>query len=249
MSNIPENFAQYKVHSRREIISLLRTMKERGQFISMHAKGGEDIVTSILDVDDAGGLVVIDRAQSQLTNHRILESEHISFETALDSIRILFFAEQVQEYLYEGKPALSIPIPENMIRLQRREHYRVPTPAATPLHCMIPVQNEDGGSVVTAFVVLKNISGGGIGVIDDRMLLDRTVGTLYKNCRLEIPGLPPVIATLQVKNSLDQTLLNGKSERRVGLMFVNLPAPLEAAVQRYIAKLERELNAKSIGVG
>ena len=249
MSNIPENLAKYKVHSRREVINLLRAMKGRGQFVSMRANGGENVVTSILDIDEAGELVVIDRAQSQLVNQRIIESEHISFETMLDNIRILFFSNQVQECQYQDGPALCIPIPENLIRLQRREHYRVSTPLATPLHCMIPVPDEDGGNTSTAFVVLKNISGGGIGVIDEKKLLNTTIGTIYQNCKLEIPGNQPVVATLQVKNSLDQTLPNGKAVRRVGLMFVDLPKPMLAAVQRYITKLERELNATATGMG
>ena len=247
MSN-SEDLAQYKIYSRREIVSLLRAMNEKNQLVSMRADGSDNVVTSILEVDEVSDLVVIDRAPSRIVNQRLLESEHVTFETVLDSIRILFFADGMQECLYEGQPALCTPIPKSVIRLQRREHYRVPTPVASPLRCSVPVPNEDGQGVTTVFVILKNISGGGIGVIDEKKQLDNTIGVVYKNCRIEIPGGPPVVASLQVRNSFDQKLPSGKDVRRVGFMFVDLPKPMLATVQRYITKLERERNAKATGM-
>jgi c-di-GMP-binding flagellar brake protein YcgR len=247
MSN-SEDLAQYKVYSRREIVHLLRAMNEKNQLISMRADGSENVVTSILDIDDANDLVVIDRAPSKIVNQRLLDSEHVTFETVLDSIRILFFAEGMQECMYEGLPALCTPIPKSVIRLQRREHYRVPTPVATPLRCAIPMLNEDSQGTTTVFVVLKNISGGGIGVIDEKKQLDNTIGVIYKNCRIEIPGGPPVVCSLQVRNSLDQKLPSGKDVRRIGFMFVDLAKPMLTTIQRYITKLERERNAKATGM-
>jgi hypothetical protein len=49
-------------------------------------------------------------------------------------------------------------------------------------------------------------------------------------------------------NSQELTYPNGKSIRRVGCMFVDLPNATLAAVQRYITKLEREQNARATGM-
>ncbi|NEX62700.1 flagellar brake protein [Noviherbaspirillum galbum] len=247
MSNTSDDLSQYRVYSRREIISLLRAMCERNQLVSMRADGGENVVTSVLEIDEASDLVVIDRAPGKLTNQRILDSENVTFETVLDSIRILFFATEMQECLYEERPALCAPLPKSVIRLQRREHFRVPTPVANPLKCIIPKQNDDG-SVTSVLVMLKNISANGIGVIDEKKQLDNTIGAVYKDCKLEIPGGPPVIATLQIRNSLDQSLPSGKAVRRLGCMFVNLPNASMSNIQRFITKLERERNAKATGM-
>jgi flagellar brake protein len=244
-----EELAQYQVTSRREIVSLLRAMKERGQLVSMTANGGsETVVTSVLYVDDATNIAVIDKAPGALTNQRILDSEYVAFETVLDSIRVLFKSTEIHECLFEDLPALQIPIPTHMVRLQRREHYRVPTPVVAAIRCSIPVPNEDGQGVTTVIVTLKNISGGGIGIVDEKKLLDNTIGTIYKNCRLELPGGSPVVMTLQIRNSQDISLPSGKSMRRIGCLFVDLPGPSLAAVQRFITKLERERNAKATGM-
>ncbi|RJF98630.1 flagellar brake protein [Noviherbaspirillum saxi] len=247
-----EDVSPYQVHSRREIVGLLRAMSERNQLVSMQADGGaEAVVTSVLEVDEDNGMVVIDRAPSNLVNQRILDSDNVSFETVLDNIRIFFFAERVKECLYDNLPALYIGLPTNMVRLQRREHYRVPTPVATPLRCTIriPADEEAGVAAATVVVTLKDISGGGIAVIDEKKLLDNTIGRIYKDCRLELPGGSPVLVDLQIRNSNDLSLTSGKSIRKMGCMFVKPGPPMLAAVQRYITKLERERNARATGLG
>ncbi len=240
----------YQIHSRREIIGLLRSMQERNQLVSMQAAGGADtVVTSVLEVDEQGGLVVIDRAPSNAVNQRILASDNVSFETMLDNIRILFSATKVGECLYENTPALYIPIPLSLIRLQRREYYRVQTPIANPVRCTIriPPDEHTGLGSTTVEVTLKDISGGGVGVIDEKKLIDNTIGRIYTDCRVTLPGGTAVTVSLQVRNSQDLTLSSGKTIRKLGCMFIDLPMSTRATIQRYITRLERERNAKASG--
>lgn len=244
-----EDLGPYQVHSRREIISLLRNIGERNQLVRMIIKGGtESVVTSILKVDEANNIVIIDCAPSQLQNQRILQSDNLSFETLLEHIRILFFVTHVDSYVYENLPAFSFTIPASLIRLQRREFYRVLTPVTNPVRCTIQVPHEVEEGATTVVVTLQNVSGGGIGIVDEKKLLDNTIGRTYKDCRIDLPG-GTVVATLQIRNSYEVTLTNGKSIRRLGCLFIDLPKPMMALVQRYITKLEREQNAKATGMG
>jgi len=239
----------YRVFSRREIISLLRSIRDRNQLVSMMISGGaEAVVTSVLDIDEEQNLVVVDCAPSNMLNEKILSSKRINFETVLDQIRILFHTEEIDRCTYDGLPALCFPIPESLIRLQRREFYRVATPVANPVRCMIPVPDEDGENIVIVTTTLQNISAGGIAIVDEKKLLDNTIGVVYKDCKLDLPGAPPITITLQIRNSQDLTLTSGKAIRRIGCMFVNLPQAQLASVQRYITKLERERNARMTGM-
>lgn len=243
------DLSRYQIHSRREIISLLRTLGTRNQLIRMQANNGADaVVTSILDVDDENDLIIIDCSPSALTNQRVLDSDEISFETVLENIRILFFAAQVESCVHDGRPAFSMALPDNLIRLQRREFYRVPTPVAAPVRCTIPIPDENGAIVSTAVVPLHNVSGGGIGVVDEKKLIPPTLGVTYKKCGIDLPG-GAVEVTLTLMNLHDVKLSNGKTTRRLGFMFVDIPNATVAAVQRYITKLEREQNARATGMG
>jgi flagellar brake protein len=242
-----ENWHDYEVESRREVISLLRSIGEKNQLIRMLISGESDVcVTSILDVDPDTNSVILDCSINKEQNHRIVLARRVSFETSLDKIRILFRSDSVQETTFENGPALRIDIPESMIRLQRREYYRMATPVSNPVRVVIPMPLELGGG--TNIFPLADISCGGIAILDNKLLLGNTIGNSYPNCRLELPDIGPVTTSLQIRNSLDMTLLNAKTNRRLGCAFVDISRGNLANVQRYITKLERERNARIAGL-
>ena len=171
----------------------------------------------------------------------------ISFETSLDKIRILFASALVEECNHGGTPALKIAVPETLIRLQRREYYRMTTPVSNPVRVTIPLPPALGGAD-TPFP-LADISCGGIAILDNKLILGETIGRDYPGCRIDLPDVGIVTTTLQIRNSLDMTLLNNKLNRRLGCQFVDLPRSMLAHVQRYITRLERERNARMAGLG
>ena len=241
------DLSPYKVYSRREIVAFLRAISEQKQLLRLLMEGsGEATVTSILDVDEETDSVIIDIAPDNNVNTRLTQSDNVSFETVLDRIRIVFFATAVEPCLHADLPALRIAIPASLIRLQRREFYRVPTPVAAPVHCTIQISAAGGTQNVT--LPLQNVSGGGIAIIDEKRALDDSVGKVYADCQIFLPGSTVIITTLQIRNSQELRLDNGKSLRRIGCLFVGLPKPMLAVVQRYITKLEREQNAKTTGI-
>lgn len=243
-----QDLDQYRVYSRREVLSLLRSIKDRNQLVSLMIGGGyEAVVTSILHIDDANNLIVVDSAPSNSINERILASSKVTFETNLDHIRILFSADEIQFGTFENLPAFYFGIPDSVVRLQRREFYRVATPVANPVRCIVPIPDEDG-NVVVVTTTLQNISAGGVALVDERKMLDTTIGRNFKDCRIDLPGGSPLVVTLQVRNSFDLTLTSGRSIRRLGCMFVNMPQSQLTSVQRYITKLERERNSRMTGM-
>lgn len=245
-----EDLSPYQVQSPREIVALLRKLNESNQLIRMvTSSGAEPIVTSILAVDDTSDMVVLDCGANETVNRQIASSENISFETALEHIRILFFSQKIDECLYDDLPAFSMSIPTNMIRLQRREYYRVITPIANPVKCKIQIPQSTDGMESVVSVVLQNVSGGGVAIVDDKRLLDATVGRIYRDCRIDLPGGTLVIATLQIRNVQEVRGPNGRTMIRLGCLFVELPKPMLSAVQRYITKLEREHYARTTGMG
>ncbi len=242
-----ENWHDFAVESPREIVALLRQLGEKNQLIRMLVRGEADVcVTSILDVDPDNDELILDCSIDKEQNKRILAAKSVSFETSLDKIRILFSTEQVEATSFEGAPAMKMAIPESMIRLQRREFYRMATPVTNPVRVTIPIPLELGGG--TSVFPLSDISCGGIAIFDNKLLLGNTIGKNYEGCRIELPDIGPVSTNLQVRNSLDLTLLNSKSNRRLGCEFIGISRGNLANVQRYITKLERERNARLAGL-
>jgi c-di-GMP-binding flagellar brake protein YcgR len=243
-----ENWHDYEVESRREIIALLRQIGEKHQLVRLLVNGEADIcVTSILAIDPNSNSVLLDRSVNREQNERIVKARQVTCETSLDKIRILFAAENLRETPFENGSALRADIPPTMIRLQRREYYRMPTPVSNPVRALIPMPPELGGG--TSAFPLADISCGGIAILDNKLQLDNTIGQTFANCRIELPEVGAVTTSLQVRNSLDLTLLNNKTNRRLGCQFVDISRGNMAAVQRYITKLERERNARLAGLG
>lgn len=241
-----ENWHDYEVDARREIVALLRQIGDSKQLVRMLVRGESDVcVTAILKVDPDGAGVILDRSIDPAQNQRILAAGRVFFETSLDKIRIVFAADGVQATEFEGAPALLVAVPASMIRLQRREFYRMTTPVSNPVRVLIPMEDAPGGS---HSFPLGDISCGGIAILDNALVLGNTIGQTYPDCRIELPEGGPVTINLQIRNSLDLTMLNSKRNRRLGCAFVNLTGAGMAHVQRYITRLERERNARLAGL-
>jgi c-di-GMP-binding flagellar brake protein YcgR len=238
-----EDLGPYQVNSRREIALLLRGIQDEKQLIRMIFKNGaESILTSVLEVDEAGNRLTLDCAPDQQQNDRIVSSDNISFETSLDRIRIMFFTTRVVHCVHDGRPALRMTLPSSMIRLQRREFYRVRTPR-TPIR--IPIKTDEGLVEVTAY--LRDISAGGISVMDEQMVLDSTIGRIYEDCRITLSDNSVIIASIVIRNTYELKMANDRKVRVLGFQFHALPNRVNLQLQRYITKIEREQNAKSIG--
>ena len=242
-----ENWHDYEVGSHREIISLLRNIGEKNQLIRMLIHGEADVcVTSILAIDPDTDTLILDRSVNAEQNLRILAAKRISYETTLDKIRILFASEGVGATEFEQRAAFRIAVPATLVRLQRREFYRMATPVSNPVRAIVPLTEELGGG--TAIFPLADISCGGIALLDNKFMLGNTIGVNYPGCRIDLPDIGTVMTTLQVRNSLDLTLLNNKANRRLGCQFIDISRANLAMVQRYITKLERERNARIAGL-
>jgi c-di-GMP-binding flagellar brake protein YcgR len=242
-----EAWHDYEVESRREIVALLRQISEKNQLVRVLIKGEADVcVTSVLEVDPDSNTMILDRPVSRDQIERMVAAGAVRCETSLDKIRILFGADGLGEISYDGGSAIRANIPASLIRLQRREFYRMPTPVSNPVRVTIPLPAELGG--LTEIFPLADISCGGIAVLDNKQILGTTIGDTFPGCRLDLPEIGPVMTSLQIRNSLDLTLLNNKTNRRLGCQFVDISRGNLAAVQRYITKLERERNARLAGL-
>ncbi|WP_296949265.1 flagellar brake protein [uncultured Massilia sp.] len=240
------NWHDYEVESRREIVALLRQISEKNQLIRLLVKGEADVcVTSLLHVDPDTETIILDRSVSAEQNARIVAAKQVRCETSLDKIRILFGLENLRETAFEGGTALAADLPASLIRLQRREYYRMPTPLTNPVRATIPLPPELGGG--SAEFPLADISCGGIAIFDNKHQLGTTIGATFGNCKMELPDVGIVTCSLQIRNSLDMTLLNNKTTRRLGCQFIDISRANLAGVQRYITKLERERNARLAG--
>ncbi|MDD5263191.1 MAG: flagellar brake protein [Methylacidiphilales bacterium] len=237
-----DDFDKYSINWKKEIVFLLRAIMDKGGLLSAHFDHGKNfILTSIIDVDADRGEVILDFGATEALNLRILESDKIIFVTSHDKVKVQFVANRIEKTRFEGRDAFRIKLPESVIKLQRREFFRVTTPIANPLKCIVPI--EDGSKIEMTIV---DISIGGIGVILPQCNIAFTRGMAFPDCHLALPGIGNIVATLEIRSVFDVTLRNGQPSKRAGCQLVDLPANMQAMIQRYIIKVERERRSKDL---
>jgi flagellar brake protein len=148
---------------------------------------------------------------------------------------------------YQGRPAFRAAFPDSLLRLQRREFYRLTVPIARPLRCILPYQKADG-SRAQLEVKVVDISGGGLAVVAPPEGIGFEADAEFPNCRLELPEVGIIVATVKVCSMFEITLRNGSTIKRAGCQFKTLPGPMLTLVQRYIIKVERERKARESGL-
>ncbi len=223
----------FRIYSAPEIIGLMREMISRRALLTVHFnEGRESIVTVLLDVNPEFEEVVFDRGADGGSNDHLLHASKLTFVTALDHIKIQFQCARAYDTTFEGKPAFRMRIPGSILRLQRRNTYRVKLPQTHPVLCRVP---RGGGDPVKLRVL--DLSVEGVALVAEHGQIDLHEGDKLKGCRIDLPD-HPLQVDLEVRNALE--ILDPSGLRsRYGCRFVNLPGSMAALIQRVILAIER----------
>jgi c-di-GMP-binding flagellar brake protein YcgR len=230
---------RFRIHSRVEIAYILRSLMKSNALVTAYFGSGKDfVVTAVLEVDDRG-FVVLDSGSNPELNERLLRSGAVDVMSTQDGVRVQFASRDVQPVSFEGRLAFRLPLPDSLLKLQRREFYRLPTPLVQPLKCEFTSPQGERYELP-----LADISLGGVCLVGEAAGFTLESGVELDGCRITLPDVGMLQTRLCVRNCYTVTLKNGVQSRRTGCEFVKLGPQQEAMVQRYIMRLERERRAR-----
>lgn len=236
-----EDRGRYLVTHARDIHRYLREVIEGKNLVAIYGQNGKDFVLStLLSVDDKNGFVLLEQGVDAAMNAMLLGSAHCTFATTHDQVHIQFSSGRIEATTFENEAAFRVPMPSEILRLQRREYYRLVTSVMNPVKCMI---NTRAGLMET---VVVDISIGGVGVLAYQEEGRLKAGEVYQGCRIALPGTGEFALSLSVRTTFDITLKNGRLTHRAGCQFIDLPPSVETAIQRYIIRVERERRARYV---
>lgn len=239
-----DDYHQYLLREPREMLFVLRQLAARRAHLTAYFGADEkSLPTSIVAISPDEQSLVLDMGPDSKLNAEAAASNNILCITQLDKVKIQFLLEQCELITHEGFPSLRCALPRSVLRLQRREYYRLAAPTGTPLRCTIPLP---GGGTETIDARVLDISGGGIAVVVPPQGLNFGPEQEFKNCRLELPEFGPITATLRIRNVFRLVQRNGIETLRAGCQFVDLSTATANTIQRYILKVERERKARGI---
>lgn len=243
-------YSKYLLYSKTEILFVLRAVLQKGSLITAYFDHGQSfLLTSLIEVNADRGSLIFDMGSDAEMNAKALKADRLLFTTSLDKVKVQFSLKSLEEAEYGGRPAFRSAIPETVLRLQRREYYRLSTPIANPVRCRFSVRRPDG-AVIATDLPLVDISGGGVGLmVEPERRDDFLVDTAFSDCRIDLPEEGMLVCNLIVRNAFDVTTKTGNHHLRVGCEFQNLPGTRLTMIQRYITRVERERKARMSGMG
>ena len=240
----PSDYNQFLLHSLAEIRFVLRELIENVSQITIFFNEGKDLLlTTLAAIDDEG--LIFDLGASSEMNRRAQEVDKLFCIASLHKVKIQFILKGLSRIEHEGRPAFRAAYPETLLRLQRREYYRLTMPVSRPLNCIIPLPNHNDEAVS---VNLVDISAGGLALVAPPPGIRFEPGDEFPGCRIELPDIGTIIATLKVRSLFELTLRSGNVLKRSGCEFIKLPGPMATLIQRYIIKVERERKARESGL-
>lgn len=218
-----------------EIAFQIKSMIKRCDRASVtFQEGHQSFLTILLDVSSKDGLFYFDISGSQEINQAFVKADSCTFSAVADGIRIQFTTRNCRETRHDGAPAFAAPLPQSLLRLQRRDTFRLQLPSTNPYTCRIR-----RGTPAEELLAVYDISVGGIGIMANKEIkLERL--DLLPNSWLDLHETGMIRCTLEVRYVAPIDGLTGKPLWHMGTRFVDLPQSDETLIQRFMARIEAE---------
>lgn len=211
-------------------------VRERDSFSVQFGADHEMFLTTLLAVEPENARLIIDCSGSPETNQRFLAAERNTFVGRPHGIQVHFATGRASEIDFEGAKAFAVSIPKVVMRLQRRDFFRIETPRVKPLELFSRLPS---GALLK--LPAHDISVSGIGLTATALPDGLAVGSVLANCHFALPEEPSeLFFSATVRHVTELEARNGLRQWRVGLQFNDLAVSAANHIQRYIVRIEHE---------
>jgi len=236
---------EFLLRGHNQIRRLLQELISSHALISVHLfPAGLSFLSTIITLSEDENWVFLDTSSNETIYRRSIQAERLLCVSQLNKIRIQFRLNNVMEVTLESRPALAAPVPDEILRLQRRDAFRLQVPLSHDLKCVLPAQEQEHGHKGREKgleVSVLDISVGGLSMEIPLSKTAPVVGDQIHGCYLKLSG-NLIGVDLEVRNFGRRILANGKEVLRLGCSFIALPTQTANKIQRYIFQIEREMR-------
>lgn len=219
--------APFVVRSRVEIVSALRQLRDQHLLVTVYY--GNDTgfaVGSVLDVHAGADELIVDLTVDAVGRQAIAAAGALVLVGFVDNVKLQFSTKAAQALTPNGA-AFRVPLPQEMLRLQRRSSLRVKTPA---LLCRVPKEKGQ-------YHVLR-VSDIGLGGLALQGPVDRAlfvVDRVIEGCQLQTSSGRSVQVALRVRHI--EALVGARDAERIGCEFVGMTPAVRNGLQQLIGSV------------
>jgi len=239
--------SSFLIYNPRQIIYNLSILVKNKCLVSVRfGEGKAFFLTAILKIDEENNAIIFDYGPKEDLNKQLLQSARITFQADFSGIKSSFKGSMPKQVLYNGEPAFSMPIPESIFWMQRREYFRIKSPRSKGSYCQLILEDRE-----PVKLMLYDISLTGFSVlnasaeISDLLIPD----TQFKNCKLVLSEAGEGAISFKVCSKLiiNPNKIDSLKIQKIGCLFTRIPPQFESTVQSYINQLQRENIRKMSG--
>ncbi len=229
--------SQYLVTSQLEIIFIMRDLIEKKSMFTIYFNSGKSFILSVLlTVLSDRVEFVFDCGGNDAMNEQLLKSERLIFVAAINGVKVQFATDKARAVQFKGRDAFITHLPKQLLRLQRREYYRLEVPGFARIGCDIPELSGDSAVILT----VRDISLGGLGLITNKQLDSSAIMETFHDCHLDLKNAGNITVDLEVRIAIALSQNKSGLATRVGCRFAKITPANQAILQRFIVMVEKE---------
>jgi flagellar brake protein len=226
---------RYWLYSKFEIDSLItRLCDERVPMTVYWGRDGQFAVTRILKVDAVRTEMHFDLPSNPEQQTQLFNAGELVCVAFVEAVKLQFTIDSPRRSSDGGYPTFLSAFPDRVLRLQRREYYRVRTPESISASVLVPYT---GDRAQYESLRVLDVSVGGLAMLAYPRHFDPTSGTVMDRCYLDLPGVGTVTVRMRVAHV--EPSQDGQA-RRCGCEFVDLSPQARMMLQRYVHRIDVE---------
>lgn len=236
------NLSNHLITDTDAIDQLLASAYDHSLVIRLHADNDILLDAHILKINFTEHWLYLSFPRAQAEQLSSLSSQQLTISTIFDFNYVEMQLTDVMTTLFEGVPALKAPLPEAMIKVQRRNHFRIQPPAHQPPICTVTLEQQP------LELPVFDISASGVSLLAPLNTFDLAQHHMLNQCSLSLSDIQTIQISLQIVRQNTHTLPSGQEKQRIGCSFSRLSRTDQQRIEFYINQQQRLLIAKEKGL-
>jgi len=233
---------EFAVSQPSEVLALLGQLKEQNVYVHLSAPGGGSYTTTLWTVDTQQRRLSLAADAAQPAVRTLIDAGEATAVAYLENIKLQFDLQHLVLVHGASASALQAELPRVLYRFQRRESFRVRTPAsaaptATLRHPSIP-------DMQLALRVL-DVSVGGCALALPPDVPSMAAGIRLADVHIELDAETRFVATMTLQH-VSGGMGSTQPGQRLGCAFAKLDGAAQRALQRYIDQTQKRRRLFSL---
>lgn len=222
---------RFRVTQQRDIFSILNGLKTSLEVGKVYYTSKHYSLTSIVQMDLKANTMVLDNTQAFLLNKPVHREPYLIYRTQQNGLNIQFITQILGQRRHAEGPGLLVKIPDEILRIQRRQFPRF-SAIGKGIQCHLINNNNQARRVVVA-----DLSQQGVGLVSP---LSNSEAEQHdeqiRGCLISLPHIGQLEMPLTMQNCSEQSLKDGQRVKRYGFEFSHLSDIQQPQIRQYLSQ-------------